>query len=317
MTQPGARRPVLLFACFEVDAAAWLSELSSQAGEVELRAWPEVGDPTEVDYVLAWKTPREVWAGLTALKAVFSLGAGVDRLLGEPGRPAGVPLVSMSDPSLVTGMQEYVVSRVLHLHRRFDAYAEAQDARAWGPLPQPPPQDRRVGVMGLGRLGGACARSLAAQGFDVAGWSRGPKRIEGVATFAGADGLTAFARSTEILVCLLPLTPETEGVLDAGLFERLPRGAHLVNVARGAHLVEADLLDALSSGRISGATLDVFRTEPLPPEHPFWSHPRITVTPHVSAVTQPRTAAAAMFANLLRCERGEAMEGVVDPARGY
>ena len=310
------RTPVLLVACFGVDLDAWLAQLSSQWPEGDVRVWPDIGDPGDVDYVLAWKAPPAAWRGLTSLKAIFSLGAGVDALLDEPALPVGVPVVSMADPSLVVAMREYVLARVLHVHRQFTDYAEAQRERGWRPLSPIPAQNRRVGVMGLGRLGGACATSLAALGFDVAGWSRTRRALDGVRAFAGWESLDAFAARAEILVCLLPLTPQTEGVLNRRLFEGLPRGAHVINVARGAHLVEADLLQALDSGQLQGATLDVFRVEPLPTDHPFWAHPRITVTPHISAVTNPRTATTALVETLRLVEAGATVREV-DRAAGY
>ncbi len=310
-------RPVFLFACFDVDTAPWLTEIAAALPEVELRVWPDVGDPAGVDYVLAWKAPAEVWSGLVNLKAIFSMGAGVDGLLRDPALPSGPPLVSMSDPGLVTGMEEYVVARVLHHFRDFGSYAALQAAGLWRPLAPHLPQDCRVGVLGLGRLGSACARRLASFGFDVAGWSRRPSQVEGVQAYAGPDELDAFLARTDILVCLLPLTPQTEGILSRSLFARLPDGAVLINVGRGAHLVEDDLLAALDCGQLSGATLDVFRIEPLPAGHPFWSHPKVTVTPHVSAVTHPRTAALSLARNLRRLQRGEPVEGLVDRAAGY
>jgi glyoxylate/hydroxypyruvate reductase A len=206
---------------------------------------------------------------------------------------------------------------VLDSHRDAAAY-RAQQARAvWQPRPGCLARDRRVGVLGLGVLGAAAARALAALHFDVAGWSRSPKAIPGVACYNGPAGLPALLGRSEILVCLLPLTPETEGILGAATFDALPRGAQIINAARGGHLVEADLLAALDDGRLGGAVLDVFATEPLPPDHPFWHHPTITVTPHVAGMTRAHSAATAIAANIRRIAAGQPPAPLVDRTRGY
>jgi glyoxylate/hydroxypyruvate reductase A len=210
-----------------------------------------------------------------------------------------------------------VVQQVLDLHTHALDYRAQQAARHWEQLEFRAPWERRVGILGLGSLGRDSAEMLAALRFDVAGWSRSPKEISGIACYHGEDGLTEFLARTEILVCLLPMTAATRGILNRNLFARLPRGAALVNCARGGHLVDDDLLAALDEGRISSAALDVFNEEPLPPDHPFWSHPRIVVTPHVAAFSVPATAVASVVANLRGIESGEAPRFVVDFKRGY
>ena len=313
----GARPPVLLYACFGVDPAIWEREIRRLAPTLDLRLWPETGDPAEIDYVLTWNAPRGFWQGFPNLKAIFSLGAGVDKLLTDPELPTDIPLVRMVDPGLAAGMKEFVLMRVLHYHRHMPEFAAQQAATEWRQLRAPPAAERLVGIMGLGELGETCARMLAELGFAVSGWSRRKKEIQGVATYAGTEELGAFLAASEILVCLLPLTADTENLLNATVFARLPRGAYVINVARGAHLVEQDLLEALATGQIAGATLDVFRVEPLPPDHPFWAHPAITVVPHVSALTQPQTAAKVLLDNLSAHAQGAALRHLVDRGSGY
>ena len=314
MTPPP--RPVLLIACEGVDTAAWVRALGEAAPGVELRVWPDAGDPASVAFGLAWGNPPGFWRAFPNLRAIFSLGAGVDRLLADRDLP-DAPIVRMNDPSLVEAMVEFVVMRTLHHHRLIHVYERQQVAAVWRPVRPPLARNRLVGVMGLGALGGRCAQALAGLGFQVRGWSRSPRTIAGVEAFHGPAGLPSFADACEILVCLLPLTPQTHGILDAALFGRLAHQACLIQVGRGAHLVEADLLAALDSGQIAAATLDVFHQEPLPTEHPFWAHPAIRVIPHAAAFTYPETAAAVLAANLKRLQAGEPVADVVNVIAGY
>lgn len=310
------RRPVLLYACEGVDHANWRRAFDAQSAQLEVRYWPDAGDLAEVDYGFAWRTPRGFWRPFPNLKALFSLGAGVDHLIPDPDLPHA-PLVRMIDPALVEGMTEFVLMRVLHHHRGMHLYEQNQGVAAWRPVRPPFTRRRTVGILGLGELGAASARRLVANGFQVRGWSRGLKEIEGVACFAGADDLPAFLADCEILVCLLPLTEGTADILDRTLFARLPRGACLINVGRGRHLVEADLIAALDAGQLAAATLDVTRVEPLPADHPFWADPRIRIVPHASAFTYAETAADVVAENIRRIETGLAPHGLVDVARGY
>ena len=278
----------ILFASAHDNARPWLDELRAQMPDRDVRVWPDLPDPAAVEYALVWKPPAGLLATLPNLKVIFSLGAGVDALLRDPSLP-GRPLVRMVEPALTEGMTEYVCLHVLRWHRDATTYERQQRERVWRQeAVQMLARERRVGLLGLGALGSDAAAALKALRFDVAGWSRTPKELPGVACFHGEAQLDAFLARTDILVCLLPLTPDTAGILNAGLFARLPRGAVVINAARGQHLVEADLLAALDSGQVSGATLDVFQEEPLPADHPFWTHPRVTVTPHIAAITQAR-----------------------------
>lgn len=308
---------VLLFVSDVDSAGDWQVELAKHLPDLELRVWPELGDPTEIEAALVWRPPPGLLERLPNLRAVLSLGAGVDHIFADPSLPPGVPIIRLVDPYMTTAMSEYVQLQVLRLHRREPEYRAQQQARIWRQLPQPNAEERRVGVLGLGVLGGEAALKLKVLGFDVAGWSRTERKLPGIHCFHGRDGLEALLRRSEILICLLPLTPATEGILDAALFARLPPGAALVNCARGRHLVEADLLAALDSGTLATAVLDVCRDEPLPPDHPFWRHERILLTPHVAAATHAPTAALAVVENLRRLADGRPLLNRIDRSERY
>ncbi len=307
----------LLFLSSVDSAEAWQAALGTVLPDLELRVWPDIGDPGDIEAALVWRPPPGLLGSLPNLKLIASLGAGVDHIFADPHLPPQVPIVRLVDPHLTTAMSEYVQLQVLRLHRQDLAYLAQQRRCEWRPLPQPNAGERRVGILGLGVLGSDAALKLSVLGFDVAGWSRAEKKLRGIACFHGAAGLTAMLARSEILVCLLPLTPATEGILDARLFAQLPRGAALVNCARGRHLVESDLLPALDSGQLSAAVLDVFRDEPLPADHPFWSDPRIVITPHVAAVTHAPTAALAIADNLRRLGDGRPLLNRVDASERY
>jgi len=308
----------LLFICPDVDPARWRAAFARHLPELGFQVWPdETSEPAEIDFALAWRPPPSELRRYRRLRAIFSLGAGVDELLREADLPEGVPLVRLVDPALTELMVEYVVHRVIHHHRGFARYAAQQREGIWRRIWPGQTREKRVGVMGLGVLGGAAARALAGLGFPVAGWSRTPHGIPGMEVFHGESGLLPFLGRSEILVCLLPLTPLTAGILNARTLAALPAGACLINVARGEHLVEEDLLDALASGQVAAATLDVFRREPLPPEHPFWRHPQVTITPHVASLTNAHTATGEIATDIRRLLAGQPPRHVVDAARGY
>src|ERR1700730_17030941 len=307
----------LLFYSTVDSAARWRAQLERLNRELGLRGWPETRDPADIDYALVWRPAPGLLAALPNLKLILSLGAGVDHLLGDPQLPHHLPIVRLVDPHRPAAMIEYVLLQVLRLHRRDLDYRAQQEARDWRELDQKNAADRRVGILGFGELGQDAAHKLKALGFDVAGWSRSAKTAAGIATYAGAAGLRPLLARSEILVCLLPLTPETEGILNARALALLPRGAALVNAARGAHLVEEDLLAALASGQVSAAVLAVFAAEALTLGHPFSQHPRIGVPPHVAAFTNPQPAAPIILDNIRRFEEGRPLLNRVDPARGY
>ncbi len=310
-------RPMKLLFCSHLDdPTEWIPELQRHMPDLEIEVWPHVKDPTAVEAILVWIPPEGGLARFPNLKAIQSLGAGVNQL-DLKSLPRGVPVARLVDPGLTVSMRDYCIWAVLRHYRGLDAHAANQPQKKWVYYIPPPKSAVSVGVMGLGELGGEVARAVADLGFSVRGWARSPKTIERVACFSGSDGLAAFAGKTDILICLLPLTAETRGILARPLFEMLPKGARLINVGRGDHLVERDLLDALESGRIARATLDVFAREPLPPEHPFWSHPQITVTPHVAAFGSAVTAAPVVVENLRRALARKPLLNQVDIDRGY
>ena len=307
----------ILFTTTPAALARWRPHLPAAFPEHEIRYWPEIGDKAAIDYALVWHPEPGLLASLPNLKLIVSLGAGIDHILRDPNLPAGVPIMRLVDPHMTQAMCEYVALQVLRLHRQDVDYRGQQAAGEWRELTQPNAAERRVGILGFGTLGQAAGRTLQALGFPVAGWSRSAKHVPGFATYAGATGLIEMLARSDILVCLLPMTPETENILDGRLFARLPRGAGLVNAGRGRHLVEADLLVALDGGQLSAAVLDVFCEEPVPPGHPFWRHPRIVVTPHVAADTHPPTAAPIIAAAIRDLEAGRPVANLVDPQRGY
>jgi glyoxylate/hydroxypyruvate reductase A len=300
-----------------VDQEGWLSALARELPEVDVRVWPHAGRLEDIGMAFVWRHPAGMLRALPNLRALFSLGAGVERILSDPELPPSLPIVRMVDPGLAVGMNEFVLMSVLHYHRQMHLYQAQQSLRIWADHMPPMPEDRRVGILGLGQLGGICADTLVGMGFDVAGWSRTPQTRKGVHCFCGDGQLPAFLRRTQILVCLLPLTPATRDILGSNHLAMLPRGASVINVGRGGHVVDEDLIAALDAGHLEGATLDVFREEPVPQEHPFWSHPKIRIVPHVSAVTQIKTAAPTLAANVRRLLAGEPLHDVVDRNRGY
>jgi glyoxylate/hydroxypyruvate reductase A len=241
----------------------------------------------------------------------------VDSLLRDPDLPGEVTITRVVESSMPQFMSEYVILAVLNYCRQFDIYKNDKSKKRWQPRIPLLARDIQIGVMGLGQLGGDAAKKLAQLGFTVAGWSRTPKTIPGILSFAGDDSLEDFLSQTNVLICLLPLTTATEGILNRRLFEKLPAGAYLINVARGRHLEEADLLDALESGQLSGACLDVFQAEPLPEDHPFWNNPNIMITPHISSLTDPKAVMPQILDNYHRMKSGQPLLHVVDAARGY
>lgn len=296
--------------------AVWARLFAERAPDIDFRIWPDIGDPAAVRYLAAWEPPENLTEAFPNLEIVFSVGAGVDQF--DLSRiPPEVPVVRMIESGLVAGMVEYATLTVLAAHRGWLTYAAQQREGVWNPLRVRTAGSRRVGVLGMGVLGQAVLAKLQSFGFPCAGWSRTARELPGIESYAGEEGLDAFLARTDILVCLLPLTATTRGILSKKLFERLPPGAVLVNVGRGGHLVEDDLLDGLASERLSAAFLDVFDTEPLPPGHSFWRHPRIMVTPHIASMTQAETSAEAVLENVQRHRAGRPLIGLVDRGRGY
>jgi glyoxylate/hydroxypyruvate reductase A len=306
----------VLYKANMVRGAEWVTFFAERAPHLPFRLWPDIGDPAAVRYLVAWVPPDDIATSFPNLELVFSVGAGVDQFDAKK-LPLHIPLVRMLEPGIAETMVEYVTMAVLGLHRDLLQFINQQKEQVWREIRITPAKRRRVGVMGLGQLGQAVLERLKAFGFPRLGWNRSPREIEGVACYSGVDALPEFLAQSDILVCLLPLTDETCGILNADLFARLPRGARLVNVGRGPHLVEADVLAALDSGALSGAVLDVTDPEPLPAGHPFWSHPRILLTPHNASMTSPDTAVDFVLDVIARHRRGEELPGLVDRTRGY
>lgn len=301
----------------DTDGVHWKKVLEAGLGPVDFRTLDSLGNKEDIEVALAWKPPAGLIASFPNVKLIVSLGMGVDHLLADDRLPAGVPIVRIMDDGLVGQMSEYAIYWALRHHREIDKYAASQRARQWKPEDFVDTIDRRIGVMGLGSIGQDTAGKFAALGFPTAGWSRTAKNLPGIETFHGADGLQRFLARTDILIDVLPLTRDTHGLLDAKAFAALPKGAYFINMARGGHVVDDALLAALASGQISGAALDVFNVEPLPQDHPYWTHPKVHVTPHIAGATNPRTASPGVIENIKRMRAGQALIHTVDPKTGY
>ena len=296
----------------------WKAALLAVDPSLEIRLFPDAGNPAEIEAAVVW-TAHDMMElrRYPNLKLIVSMGAGVDHLLRAPGPPPGIPVARLKDVLLTSAMAEWVLLNVLRFHRQDPEYRALQQHKEWLELSAPSTSERRIGILGIGELGSASARVLTALGFPVMGWSRSAKALPGVQTFHGAEGLMAMAAKTDILICLLPLTPETRGVLNAKLLSALPRGAYVINGARGGHMVAEDMLAALDSGHIAGAALDVFEPEPLPPESPFWSHPKVFLTPHAASITIPSSVAPQVVENIHNMHAGRPLINLVDFSLGY
>lgn len=279
--------------------------------------YPDIPDPEQVEMAVLWKHPENLFRELPYLKLASSLGAGVEHLLEDPALPDDMRITRIVDEALTCSMRNYVLMTVLSIQRSFRFMLENQRERSWV-KPDPVERSLRIGILGMGELGGAIARTLRDLSFEVWGYSRQPKKIKGVHCMNANETTAAgFAAQVNLLVCLLPATPETEGILNGELFARMPAGSFLINVARGAHLSEPDLVEAIKSGQIKEAYLDVFQEEPLPPNHPFWLYPEIVITPHVASITNQNNAAEIIAENYRRLKQGEQLLYEVDRGKGY
>ncbi|MBC5764949.1 2-hydroxyacid dehydrogenase [Ramlibacter albus] len=304
----------IVFSASHTKAEPWLEAVRQQLPGAEVVEWSPGGPPA--DYAIVWSPPQAFFDDQPGLKGIFNMGAGVDALL-KLKLPPKAMLVRLNDAGMSVQMSEFVCQAAIRHFREFDVNEREMREGKWSFRKPRVRSEYPVGVMGLGVLGERVAKSLTTFEFDVLGWSRSQKHVEGVRCFHGEQGFEQFLAQTRILVCLLPLTPETTGILNRDTFAKMIPGGYLINVARGAHLVEEDLLPALESGQLAGATLDVFRTEPLPAGHPFWNHPNITLTPHTSARTLREETVAQIADKIRAFERGEPIAGVVDRQRGY
>jgi glyoxylate/hydroxypyruvate reductase len=304
------------------DSKAWAESMRKALPTRDIRIWPEMGRHGEIAYAAAWLPPPNVVESLPNLKVIFSLGAGVDAILGDPTLPAHVPIVRVNDPDLTNRMSEYVVMHCLMHMRQYSRLQQQQSRREWLGFAQHSAAAMTVGIMGLGVLGQDAARKLKTMGFNVIGWSRTPKSIDGIDCYAGESMKSEFLQRTDILVCLLPATAETDGIISRQLIQTLSRRGPfkapiLINAGRGRQNNEPDILAALDAGELYAATLDVFRQEPLPQESKFWSHPKVTLTPHNAADSEPSVICAYVAEQIMRFEQGLSLQNLVDRARGY
>lgn len=299
------------------DFETWKRALQAQLPNLKVIHSSEITDPADIHYVLAWKPPENFFAGMTNLRLIINLGAGVDSLVKRQDLPPGIPITRLTDPQMSRMMAGYVLFAVLRHARDIPYFEQAQRRGEWAYRHPRSPEETRVAVLGLGQLGAKAAHELQRQGFRVLGWSRSPAQIDGVECHAGLDTLDTVLEQADILVVMLPLTPQTAGILDRTRLQKLPRGAVLINVARGALVDQAALTELLQSGHLGGATLDVFEREPLPAGDPLWSMPNVLITPHLASVAIPSSAATQIAENIMRVSAGQAPENIIDPARGY
>lgn len=304
----------IAFCCSDVQPEPWLDGLRQALPQATVEAWAP--GAAQADHAVVWVPPQRFFDEQPRLRGIFNIGAGVDALL-KLRLPQSARVVRIDDGGMAVQMAEFVCHAVIRHFRELDAYERDMARGHWSYRRPRSRLGYPVGIMGLGVLGERVARAVAQFDFPVCGWSRAPKALPGVRCFSGPEQLDDFLAASRFLVCLLPLTPETEGILNRQTLSQLQAGGYLINVARGAHLVENDLLALLDSGHLGGATLDVFREEPLPAGHPFWTHPAIAITPHTSARTLREESIAQIVRKMLALERGEPVAGVVDPARGY
>ena len=301
--------------CFaRLSAEPWVQGLQQAFPEATVSAWAPGAPPA--DHAIVWAPPQQFVDEQVGLQTLFNIGAGVDALL-QLRLPPSLSVVRLDDAGMSVQMAEYVCHAVIRHFREFDGYDADTQAGKWSYRKPRSRADFAVGVMGLGVLGERVAKALQVFEFPVNGYSRSPKEVDGVRCFSGAQALPDFLAATRVLVNLMPLTPETENILNHATLSQLPAGAYVINVARGKHLVEDDLIALIDNGHLAGATLDVFRTEPLPAEHPFWQHPKITVTPHTSARTLREESIAQIVGKIQALGRGEPIQGLVDTVRGY
>ncbi len=303
--------------CTNKDPQPWVAALHDVDASLDIQVWPNEKQKSEIEFALCWKHPEGILQNYPNLRCISSMGAGIDHFLNDSFFPEHLPVVRLVDPLLAQSMFEYICTAVMFYFREFDLYQAQQRQACWYQQPPQSMAETTIGMMGLGQLGGYAAEKFSLMGFDVVGWSRSRKSLNGIQTFAGPQEFETFLSKTKVLICLLPLTPQTQGILNRDLFYNLPKGASIVNVARGEHLVEEDLIEALDADHLRGACLDVFREEPLPRKHPFWTHKKIVVTPHCSSITNPKSVAPQIVQNYQLMQNGKPLLNRVDILRGY
>lgn len=296
------------------DPGAWVEALKKEALELEVETYPDVREPEAVEFVLSWKHPHGVFKQFPNLKVISSIGAGIDHIISDPEIPSHIRITRVVDRQLTEDMSIFMLSLVLEHLRNLSFH---HCSRSWESKMYQRPGELQVGIMGMGVLGTAVAKRLKMNGFQVAGWSKTSKELPDINNFHSEEQLPAFLKNSNILVCLLPLTSETENILSKELFEKLPKNAYLINVARGKHLVENDLLEAIENGRLAGASLDVFREEPLPRDHAFWDHPKIKITPHIASITSPSSVAPQIIENYRNMKNQRSLSNKVSRETEY
>jgi glyoxylate/hydroxypyruvate reductase A len=307
---------MLFYSNFDT-AEDWREHLQRAMPGLDFRAHPDVGDPADIETAMVWKAPPGELRKYPNLKLIVNIGAGVDYILKDDTLPPGVPIMRLVDPEQIRMMSQYVLLTVLRYLRDFPALEKHRREKRWKYIHPRESATMPVGIMGLGHIGTHAALELLRQGFPVSGWSRTPKTVEGIATFHGPGQLRDFLARSQILVLIMPFTPKTDGIVNRDVLYALPRGAKIINIGRGQLIDEPALVAAIRDGQISGATLDVFRTEPLPPDHPFWDMDEIDITPHLASIAIPRSSSLQIAENIRRLRAGEPLLNIVDRKRGY
>lgn len=307
----------VLVVCPGRDPEEWVKALEKNHPGLNIYVYPEDHDKEKVDFAITWNHPRGLFKNYPNLKVIASMGAGVDHITSDAALPENVKITRVVDEQLTKDMSDFVLSLVMKNLRGLNTYFENQADKKWDRFIYKRPENVKVGIMGMGVLGKFVAQKLYKNNFKVSGWSKSSKQIENILTYHGKEQMEEFLNNSEILICLLPLTPDTENILNATLFEKLPKDAYVINVARGQHLVEHDLIKMIDNGHLAGAALDVFREEPLPEEHPFWEHKKISVTPHVASVTHPQSVVPQIVKNYERMKEREPLKNEVALEIGY
>ncbi|MEJ8758274.1 glyoxylate/hydroxypyruvate reductase A [Pontibacter sp. H259] len=299
------------------ETTGWAKALKAKRPELEVLVHPDVVAKDKVEFALTWGHPLGVFKEYPNIKCIASMGAGVDHILRDPELPASATITKLEDPNLTRDMGLFVVALVLNHMRNLTAHKLSQQQHNWNRKRYLTTEDTTIGIMGMGTLGTHAACLLTNLGFKVNGWARTEKQLADVKVYKGEEELDSFLAKSDILICLLPLTPQTENILNKHTLNKLPKNAYVINVARGKHLVDEDLITLLDSGHLEGASLDVFREEPLPKDHPFWNHPKINITPHIASITDPASAATQVLDNYDRLQRGEPLKNIVSLKLGY